>query len=48
MNVSLANDGVYRSPQNFVHGSYVLTQNLAVRFKNDRDDAMKFLIQGKL
>lgn len=47
-NVQLSSDGIYRSPNDFVHGGYVVTQNLAYRFSNERDDAMKILIHGSL
>lgn len=48
LNVSIDNKGVYRSPNDFVHGSYVLTQNLKSRFINERNDAMLLLVKGAI
>lgn len=47
-NINISKDGIYRSPYDFVHGSYILAQNLKIRFLNERNDAMKLLIQGSL
>lgn len=47
-NVNVAKDGIYRSPYDFVHGGYAVTQALASRFLRERDDAMTILIRGSL